>query len=819
MLFLTATLRTSGSPVSQPISGDCAMIHLANPRICERPHLSPVYAGTVLLLMLWPIFPSHSAVLFHADFETGKSVVFEAVKPGDHTIQLAPCTAVSQWPEKDGIGVIEGNFPARSEEFSYARRRGETLSGVRGITALHPRFCPIQTSTLKNWGPVGYTSEARDFISLRRAGALSDGYSACISMASPLRTSLQRYSTPAAGRLIRFTFMCSRELLAPASGMYFRFFELNHDDYNLPALALTKGRKNRSARIHLYPNRTRRLDTPGGPFSRSAAIVEPDSLYTVDYQYQIVSGDTARMSLRVNGALLDSALMVCIPALKTPRYYYRIGKLREISLPGTLYLDNIIETTLPPSLPPATPLLSQSGGSLSIPNAPSGSYEAQWQITRNNTWVTPHFFTSPRADFFPSLCIPHTARFYLFNDFLAVPVYANSHCTPWLRDKPPAFSYTVAHPRDTSLLARVRIRKQGSVQWGGWSMPRAFQPATVDTLPVGHAALPPVPSIRIRSGSGLPFVQSLPRVRRGRFFTIDLTAPHGAPADTVYSTDIWLSSVESDAAGGYANRGGPFDSTAQYVISVSFHNNSLWARLRHGSLLFTVLDDSSDAYLSYARSTIDTRRARARLAIALPDYVHRGLWTVSAYNRNRDAVCSPVRTELFVLADEPPFGILPLSAGLLLIAVSAAGGVWIVYARRSARRHVNRTGRSFESSINTRVPALPDAAPHKHTIESALSYIRTNYMEGISPHDVARECNISADWLGKLFKKSMGVTVVNYLTHVRLEQAALLLKGSELNVAEICYRVGYKNPNYFSKAFTKHAGLSPRDYRKKHRTD
>lgn len=802
--------------MSQPICGGYAMIGFADSGTGARPCPSSVHAVTVLLLILGPVFVGYSAVLFHADFETGQTVVFEAVKPGDHTIRLAPGTAVTQWPEKDGIGLIEGNCPARSEEFSYARRRGQTLSGVRGITGFHPRFCPIQTSTLENWGPVGYTSEARDFISLRRAHSPSDGYSACISMASPSRTSLQRYSTPAAGRIIRFTFMCSRELLAPATGVYFRLFELNHDDYDLPALVITKNRKNRSGRIQLEPTRTRRLGTPSGPFNRSTAIVEPDSLYTVDYQHRIVSGDTALMSLRINGALLDSILMVCVPALKTPRYCYRIGKLGKTSLPGTLCLDNITETTLPPALAPATPLLSQSAGILFIQNAPSGSYEAQWQIARNNTWVTPYYFTSPRTDFFPSLCIPRTASFYLFNDFLAVPVYGNSRCTQSLRDEPPAFSYTVVHPCDTSLLARVRIRKQGSEQWSGWSMPRAFQPATVDTLPAGRSALPPVPAIRLRSGPGLPFVHSWPRIRRGRLFTVNLTTPHRTPDDTVYSTDIWLSSVESDAAGGYANRGGPFDSTAQYVISVSFHNNSLWARLHHGSLLFTVLDDSSDAYLSHARSTIDTRRTRARLAITLPDYVHRGLWTISALNRNGNAVCSPVHTELFVVTDEPVSGVLLLSAGALLMAGLAACVVWTVRRRRSAGRQVNHAGGSGTPSLSALVPELPDTDPHRHKIESALSYIRNNYMEGISPRDVARACNISADWLGKLFKKSMGVTVVNYLAHVRLEQASLLLRESELNVAEICYKVGYKNPNYFSKAFTKHTGLSPRDFRKKH---
>jgi two-component system response regulator YesN len=115
--------------------------------------------------------------------------------------------------------------------------------------------------------------------------------------------------------------------------------------------------------------------------------------------------------------------------------------------------------------------------------------------------------------------------------------------------------------------------------------------------------------------------------------------------------------------------------------------------------------------------------------------------------------------------------------------------------------------------VPAEIPELQKSGPHRNKIENALKYIRENYMEDISPRDVARECNITADWLGKLFKQSTGMTVVTYIAQVRLEQAAVLLKESDLNIAEICYKVGYKTPNYFSKAFAKHTGLSPRDYR------
>jgi hypothetical protein len=318
----------------------------------------------------------YAGILFQDDFETGQTVVFEDVKPNSHSIRLAPGDAVSQWPENGGIGLIEGNLPGRGEEFCYARRHGDLLTGVESIDRLHPRFCPIQTSTLEKWGTVGYPEEVRDLISHRHTASQSGGYSACISMASPRRIYLQRYSEAADTRLIRFSFICSRELLNTDSLGYLRLFELFHDYYDLPCLAITKNRGDQSPRICVMSARTRRLGISGRSFKQSSLTVEPDSLYTVNYRYWIVSGDTVSMSVRVNETLLDSTRIRCIPSQKTPRYQFRIGKLLNAPLPGELFLDNITETTLPWSLPPQQPLLLHSDGRFYIRNAPDGRFDA-----------------------------------------------------------------------------------------------------------------------------------------------------------------------------------------------------------------------------------------------------------------------------------------------------------------------------------------------------------------------------------------------------------------------------------------------------------
>ena len=54
-----------------------------------------------------------------------------------------------------------------------------------------------------------------------------------------------------------------------------------------------------------------------------------------------------------------------------------------------------------------------------------------------------------------------------------------------------------------------------------------------------------------------------------------------------------------------------------------------------------------------------------------------------------------------------------------------------------------------------------------------------------------------------MFKEKFGVTFIDYLTDVRLEHAKRELIHTNKSLKEICYSVGYNDPNYFSRVFKK----------------
>lgn len=123
----------------------------------------------------------------------------------------------------------------------------------------------------------------------------------------------------------------------------------------------------------------------------------------------------------------------------------------------------------------------------------------------------------------------------------------------------------------------------------------------------------------------------------------------------------------------------------------------------------------------------------------------------------------------------------------------------------------------YISDILLRAIQLRDRAAgsqYREVLQEAVRYIDANFHSAdISLNRVAKEVNISANYLSAVFSQEMGTTFVEYLTAKRMERARELLRRSDLRSGEIAVAVGYKDPHYFSFLFKKTQGCTPRDYR------
>ena len=101
-------------------------------------------------------------------------------------------------------------------------------------------------------------------------------------------------------------------------------------------------------------------------------------------------------------------------------------------------------------------------------------------------------------------------------------------------------------------------------------------------------------------------------------------------------------------------------------------------------------------------------------------------------------------------------------------------------------------------------------------IQRARGYIDGNFADPeISLNAVAREVSVSPSHFSTIFSQEAGRTFIEYLTEARIRRAQELLKTSSLRSSEIAYRVGYKDPHYFSYIFKANTGCTPTEFRRR----
>lgn len=97
--------------------------------------------------------------------------------------------------------------------------------------------------------------------------------------------------------------------------------------------------------------------------------------------------------------------------------------------------------------------------------------------------------------------------------------------------------------------------------------------------------------------------------------------------------------------------------------------------------------------------------------------------------------------------------------------------------------------------------------------QKVKKYLAENFHRDISMDDAAKETNLSYHYFSKLFKDSMGKSFVEYLTELRVEKSRELLRETNDSIKEICYKIGYSDPNYYCKIFKKATGMTPTEFR------
>lgn len=99
-------------------------------------------------------------------------------------------------------------------------------------------------------------------------------------------------------------------------------------------------------------------------------------------------------------------------------------------------------------------------------------------------------------------------------------------------------------------------------------------------------------------------------------------------------------------------------------------------------------------------------------------------------------------------------------------------------------------------------------------VERAKDYITGHYTnEQLSVEALCSHIHLSPTYFSTLFKREVGMSFTAYVTKVRMDEAARLLRETDEKTYRIAEATGFSDPNYFSYVFKRHFGLSPSKFR------
>jgi len=119
----------------------------------------------------------------------------------------------------------------------------------------------------------------------------------------------------------------------------------------------------------------------------------------------------------------------------------------------------------------------------------------------------------------------------------------------------------------------------------------------------------------------------------------------------------------------------------------------------------------------------------------------------------------------------------------------------------------------YEKSTRINV-AGKSANQHDMILEKAIAYMQSN-LQAVSIAGLANEVGCSQSQLFSVFKKHTGYSPINYFNHLKIQKACQYLYATDTLVKEVAAEVGFDDPFYFSRLFTKLIGISPLHYRMK----
>ena len=100
------------------------------------------------------------------------------------------------------------------------------------------------------------------------------------------------------------------------------------------------------------------------------------------------------------------------------------------------------------------------------------------------------------------------------------------------------------------------------------------------------------------------------------------------------------------------------------------------------------------------------------------------------------------------------------------------------------------------------------------TVRAIVAFCTANFAESLSLDLLSERLGLNQFYISRLFGERVGLPFNDFINLLRLCEACRYLRHTKLSVSDICERVGFNTPRTFNRAFLKHFGTSPSEYRR-----
>ncbi|MCR5180219.1 MAG: AraC family transcriptional regulator [Bacteroidaceae bacterium] len=113
----------------------------------------------------------------------------------------------------------------------------------------------------------------------------------------------------------------------------------------------------------------------------------------------------------------------------------------------------------------------------------------------------------------------------------------------------------------------------------------------------------------------------------------------------------------------------------------------------------------------------------------------------------------------------------------------------------------------------------PKTTDEEAIVEATVHFLKENIGQRLSLSDMAAYAGYSVSHFSAIFRRKTGKSPIIFFNRLKIEYACNMLETTDIQVNQLCYKVGIDDPYYFSRLFSRHVGCSPGTYRKKLRQE